>query len=35
MPLLDVSNLSVSYGRGRERVTAVDRVSVSIAPGEK
>ena len=34
MPLLDVSNLSVSYGRGRERVTAVDRVSVSLEPGE-
>ncbi len=34
MPLLDVSNLSVSYGRGREQVSAVDRVSFSLDPGE-
>ncbi|MBF0171829.1 MAG: ABC transporter ATP-binding protein [Magnetococcales bacterium] len=34
MNLLEVTNLSISFGEGKERVQAVDRISFSMAPGE-
>lgn len=33
-PLLEVANLSVTFGEGEQAVKAVDRVSFSVAPGE-